>query len=114
MPDSITCLDDVLVAARLAKRQQFLLQWYKAVALAPFALVVFTGLKFFPNSNSRAFDALVFVTLAWAMAVAGYTFYLLFWLKCPKCKYRFGSGEKCQSCNLPRHRASSGIFAANS
>jgi hypothetical protein len=117
VPDAdsgITCLDDFPAVARLAERQQFLIKWYYGVGIAPFFLVVVIGLRFFHDSVSRIFDALVFISLAWAMAVAGYTFYLLFWLKCPRCNWRFGSGEKCNTCKLPRHRDYSGLFSLKS
>jgi len=100
---SIACLDDDPAAARLADRQQFLLKWYFAVGIAPLFFVVVIGLRFFSASTSHAFDALIFISLFWAMAVAGYTFYLLFWMKCPRCNWRFGAGEKCSTCKLPRH-----------
>lgn len=110
----MTCLDDAPAAARLAERQQFLKKWYYAVGIAPFFLVVLIIMRFFPDSTSRVLDALVFISLAWAIAVAGYTFYLMFWLKCPRCNWRFGSGEKCSTCKLPRHRESAGPYPAKS
>jgi hypothetical protein len=99
----INSLDDVPSVARLAARQEFLAKWYHPVALAPFAVVVFVAVKFFGDSTSVILDALVGASLAWAIAVAAYTFYLLFWgVKCPQCGWRFGTGVKCGSCNLPR------------
>lgn len=34
---------------------------------------------------------------------SGGTFYLLFFLKYPRCGWRFGCGAECGSCKLPRH-----------
>lgn len=100
----ISCLDDVPSAARLAARQQLLAKWYHAIALAPFVAVLFIDTEFFGYSDNRLWLVLVGATLVWALAVAVYTFYLIFFLKCPRCSWRFGLGSKCGSCNLPRHR----------
>src|ERR1700746_276831 len=81
----ITCVDDVPSAARLAERQQFLHKWDYAVGSAPLFLVAVIVSKFFPDSTSRVFDALAFTSVAWGMAVAGFTFFLLFLLKGPRC-----------------------------
>jgi hypothetical protein len=102
--DKVSCLDDVAPVARLAAHQQLLAKWYHAIALAPFAAVLFIDIKFFGYSDNRLWLVLIGATLVWAFAVAVYTFYLTFLLKCPRCGWRFGSGEKCGSCNLPRHR----------
>lgn len=100
----VTCIDDVPSAAHLAARQRFFKRWYRPIALAPFALIVFVAIKFFSNSTSKLIDALIFLSLAWALAVAAYTFYLVFFsLKCPACASRFGIGDKCRTCGLPRH-----------
>jgi hypothetical protein len=104
MWEEITCLDDVPSSARQAAYQQFLAKWYTAVGLAPFGIVIFIALKWFADSTSRIWDVLVGATLTWAIAIAAYTFYLLFFLKCPRCECRFGSGGACRSCRLPRHR----------
>jgi hypothetical protein len=103
-----TSADDFPNVARLLARQLFLQKWYKPVALAPFALMLFITLKFFPNANGVLFDILIFATLGWAIAVAGYAFYLMFGVKCPACDSRFGIGQSCRSCGLPRHSESTG------
>jgi hypothetical protein len=112
--DVITCMDDVPDVARRAAQQQFLKKWYRPLALGPFAVLVFLVFGFFPQSDSRILLALIFLSLFWAIAVAGYTFYLLVAVRCPACKNRFGSGKNCRSCNLPRHSDSSKLFGANS
>jgi hypothetical protein len=103
----ITCLDDAPNVARLAARQQFLSKWSRVLALAPFAALVFVAFKFFPGTNSSNGWAQVLLVLAaviWALAVAGYTVYIYTAVRCPGCHSRFGLGEKCRSCGLPRHR----------
>lgn len=100
----ISCLDDIPSVARLAGRQRLLVRWYHAIAIAPFVAVLFIDVEFFEDSDSGRWLVLVGATLIWAFAVAVYTFYLTFFLKCPRCGWRYGSGYKCGSCNLPRHR----------
>ena len=60
----VVSLDDFPIVARLAARQQFLAKWYRAMALAPFAAVLFVVLKFFPDSTSIIPVALVEATFA--------------------------------------------------
>jgi hypothetical protein len=100
----ISCLDEVPSLARIAARQQFLTRWYKAVALAPFVVVLFVVLTFFPKSTSRIPILFVFASLAWATAIVGYSFFLMFAVKCPACRWRFGMSDRCMNCGLPRHR----------
>lgn len=63
--------------SKVAARQRFLNKWYHAFALAPFAILIFIDFKFFPNSNNPVLVALVFLSLLWAMGIAGYAFCLL-------------------------------------
>lgn len=100
----IKCLDDAPSLTPIAARQQFLTTWYKAVALAPFTVVLFVVLTFWPKSTSWIPIAFVFATLVWGLSVVGYSFFLMFSLRCPACEWRFGMGEKCMNCGLPRHR----------
>lgn len=98
------CLDDVPSLARLAARQQFFGRWYKAVALAPFVVVLFAVLTFFPKSTSQIPSIFVFASLVWAISVAGYSFFLMFAVRCPACGWKFGMSDQCMNCGLPRHR----------
>ena len=102
---NIRSLDDVPELARVAARQQFLRKWYRPVALAPFVVFLIVSLKLFPDTQeSSLWTGLIFASLLWAIAVAGYAFYTNFWgFRCPVCGWRFGSREKCGSCGLPRH-----------
>jgi hypothetical protein len=99
----ITCLDDVPDIAAKAARQRFLGKWYRPIGLVPFAVVVFTYLKFFPQSTSPIPIVLVFASLIWAMVVAGYSIVLRFTVRCPACGRRFGSRNNCGNCGLPLH-----------
>jgi hypothetical protein len=99
----IRSLDEVPNVARTASREAFIRQWYHALALAPVTVVVFISLKFFPDTPA-VFMTLLYATLVWAMAVVAYAFYTTFWgFHCPVCGWRFGIGENCSSCGLPRH-----------
>ena len=102
-----TSLDDFPIAARLATRQQLLVKWYRGLALAPFVAVLFVVLKFFPDSTSVIPVLLVEATLVWAIVIAGYSFYATFFgARCGRCGNRYGSGDNCKSCGLPRHASS--------
>jgi FtsH-binding integral membrane protein len=59
----ITSVEDLPDVARLLERQQFLSKWYYCVGIAPFAVLIFVALKFFPDSNSRKLVTLVFASL---------------------------------------------------
>lgn len=100
----IKCLDEVPSLARIAARQQFFTRWYKPVTLAPFALVLLVVLTFFSKSTSWIPSVFVFASLAWGMAIVGYSFFLMFAVRCPACSWRFGMSDKCMNCGLPRRR----------
>ncbi len=110
----IACVDDVPALARLAARQRFFMRWYQALGLAPFAVVLIIVLGVFPNSSSPILEVLIFAALVWPLAVVIYTVYLWMTLRCPACHNRFGMGDNCRSCKLPRHPQSSGLFRTNS
>jgi hypothetical protein len=101
--DKISCLDDVPDAARRGQRQQFLNKWYRPAALAPFVIVLIIDFNFVRNPNNWIIVSFGLASLFWAVAIAGYAFYLLVSLRCPKCNGRFGLGNNCRSCGLPRH-----------
>jgi len=102
----IKSLEDVPSAARIGHRQRFLQKWYRVLALAPFGAVVFITLRFFGDKPATPLlMAPIYASLIWAVGVAFYTAYLTFFsFRCPLCGWRFGSGEKCSSCGLPRSR----------
>jgi hypothetical protein len=105
----VRSLEDVPGIARMAARQDFLQRWYKPVAMAPFMVALFILFKLFPKSTSRIPTYFVIASLVWAGAVIGYSFFLMFALRCPVCGWRFGSRDKCSSCGLPRHRSIAGV-----
>ena len=101
---TISSLDDVPEIAKIAKRQLFLNRWYRPVAMAPFLLAVILGVGIFrDHSRNPILLAYTFASLMWAIFVAGYAFYLLSSFSCPCCSSRYGLGENCRSCGLPRH-----------
>ena len=107
----VKCLDDEPSRARIAAREQLLGRWGKAIALAPFVVVLVVVQTFFPKSTSWIPFAFVEASMGWGLFVIGYYFYLLFTLKCPACGWKFGMGNKCMNCDLPRHRAeTSGVL----
>jgi hypothetical protein len=70
-------VDDAPQGDRLATWQQFLRKWQSPIAFGPFALSIFIMLKFFPNSPANWFFlTVIFTTVFWAVAVAGYALYL--------------------------------------
>jgi len=74
------------------------------VSTAPFLLAVILGVGILRDSSRNQILLIYTVaSLLWAMFVAGYAFYLLFSLRCPYCSSRYGLGDACRSCGLPRH-----------
>jgi hypothetical protein len=65
----VRCMDDVPTVARIAARQQFLGRWYRPLAIAPFVVVVFVVLTFFPKSTSPILIGFVFASLMWAAGI---------------------------------------------
>jgi hypothetical protein len=107
----MSCLDDFPEVAKKLLWQQRISRKYVLIALAPFTIVLLVVLKFFPESTNRLSDSLIFLTLAWAMIVACYAFYSLFWgVRCPSCGSGFGIKDKCRSCGLPRHYPAKSMF----
>jgi hypothetical protein len=110
-PEKVSSLDDVPRLARLSLWQKRISQNYQLIALAPFTVLIFVTLTFFAQSTSRIWDFLIGLTLIWAIIVAGYAFYSLFWgVGCPVCANGFGVREACRSCGLPRHRSAPSMF----
>jgi hypothetical protein len=63
--------------SNLAPWQQFVKKWQGPIAFGPFAVLIFVALKFFGSSRANwLFMALIFATVIWAVAVAGYALYL--------------------------------------
>jgi hypothetical protein len=108
----VACLDDVPGLARRSLWQQRISSYYMPIVLAPFVVAVFVALKFFSQSTNPLWTGLVLLPLAWAIAVAGYAFYSLFWgVRCPACASGFGVRNQCRSCGLPRHQPTGSMFS---
>jgi hypothetical protein len=112
VPDDsqIRSLEDWDYYVRLNRRVTHLKKYWQWLAMGPFAVVLFIGLKFFGSSVNKTvnqmFDVLLMISLAWAMLVAGYGLTNLarwFAVRCPRCGWRFGLRNQCGSCGLPRH-----------
>ena len=70
-------VEDGRESNNLATWQRFLRKWQSLIAFGPFALSIFIILKFFPNSPTNwLFLTVIFATVFWAVAVAGYALYL--------------------------------------
>jgi hypothetical protein len=109
--EEVSSLDDMPQLARLSLWQKGISQYYQLFALAPFTLLIFIVLTFFAQSTNRIWDFLIGFALTWAIIVAGYAFYSLFWgVRCPACTNGFGAREACRSCGLPRHRSAPSMF----
>jgi hypothetical protein len=104
-----TCLDEWEKYARLDRKRLFLQRYWYVVAMAPFACVLLIVLRFFPNSSGHFWDTLIFTSLGWALFVAIYAIGVITrfpFIRCPRCDWRFGPGDWCGSCSLPRHSTS--------
>jgi hypothetical protein len=72
-----TAVEDTREGEGLATWQRFLRKWQSPIAFGPFAISVFIMVKFFPNSPVNwLFLTVIFTTVFWAVAVAGYALYL--------------------------------------
>lgn len=102
-------LDDDPESARIARRQEFLSRYVRAVLLVPFMVALFIALHFFNNSPIGIW--LVMTSLIAGMVVLAYTVFLQFALRCPVCGRRFGISSRCRSCGLPRHPESPDVLS---
>lgn len=110
----LTCLSDEASYKRLDDKRRFLLKYYRALALGPFLLAVVLVLGVFPRIlPDTAFwasvgEALVSGALGFSGLVIVYgltIFFRWFLIRCPRCGWRFGLGENCGSCGLPRSKS---------
>jgi hypothetical protein len=109
----LTCLADSANYNGLDGRRRFLLKYGHALALGPFILTLIIDLGALPRIvPDTAFWAgvaytLVVGSLGWSLIVCVYALSIYarwFLVRCPRCGWRFGLGERCRSCNLPRSR----------
>jgi hypothetical protein len=94
---------------RLNRQMKFLRKYWYAIAIAPFGVIVFVGLRFFGDSPSRLWDIPIAISLPWGLFVAFYALTLTvrtLSIRCPRCGWRFGFGDQCSSCGFPRRSVS--------
>jgi hypothetical protein len=110
----LPCLADSANYERLDGRRRFLLKYWHALALVPYFLAILIGLgvlpRFVPDTAFWAgvAETLIIGSLGWSLIVILYAlsvFVRWFLVRCPRCGWRFGLGERCGSCDLPRSKA---------
>ncbi|GAC1431612.1 MAG: hypothetical protein NVSMB62_28610 [Acidobacteriaceae bacterium] len=104
--ETLKCGDEAPDFARIAARQDLVTKRLKPTMMLPFIVFLLIDLKFFKDSNNWIVVSIGMLTVLWAGAVNFYSLYLRITVHCPKCGNRFGSGDKCASCSLPRHAPS--------
>jgi hypothetical protein len=109
----LTCLADWADYKRLDGRRSFLLKYSHALALAPFVLALVICLGVLPRiAPDSAFwegvaEIIIVISLGWALIFIVYAlsvFTRCLSIRCPRCGWRFGLGDRCSSCDLPRSR----------
>jgi hypothetical protein len=109
----LTCLADWANYKRLDGRRRFLLKYGHALALVPFVLAIGFGLRVLPRIVpdtdfwAGVAVALIYGSLGWAGIVIAYAFSVFtrfLFIRCPRCGWCFGLGDRCGSCGLPRSR----------
>ena len=108
-----TCLADSEKYKTLDDRRRFLLRYWYSLATVPFFLAIVIGLGAFPRLvPDTAFwagvaETLIFGSLGWSFIVIFYALSVYvrwFLIRCTRCGWRFGLGDRCGSCDLPRTR----------
>jgi hypothetical protein len=110
------CLADSQKYKTLDDRRRVLLKYWYALATVPFFLSIVIGVGVFPRlMPDTAFwagvaEILIFGALGWSFIVIFYALFVYvcwFLVRCPRCGWRFGLGDRCGSCDLPRTRDNS-------
>jgi hypothetical protein len=110
---SFVCLADSQKYKTLDGRRRVLLKYWYALATVPFFLSIVIGVGVFPRLvPDTAFWAgvaqtVIFGALGWSFIVifcALFVYVSWFLVRCPRCGWRFGLGDRCGSCDLPRTR----------
>lgn len=100
-------LEDFESYLKLSRKLQFAKAYWYVVVSVPLVLAIFIGVRFFNNSENHIGNMLIAVSLCWGFLVCVYGLVLLgrfLMFRCPRCGWRFGLGESCGSCTLPRRR----------
>jgi hypothetical protein len=110
----LVCLADSQKYKTLDRKRRVLLERWYALATVPFFLSIVVGVGVFPRLvPDTAFwagvaESLVLGALGWSFIVIFYALFVCiswFLVRCPRCGWRFGLGDNCGSCDLPRTRA---------
>ncbi len=104
--DSLS-LDEHLALSQRATRERWLTRRWsvRLLAFAPFVVVLLLVRILFPI-HTWLWNSLVYASLAWGIVICVYALLLLLGfvgVRCPRCAHRYGSGEECSGCGLPRH-----------
>src|SRR6266404_1151863 len=111
---ALTCLEDSESYAALDKKNLFVRKWGRGLAFGPFVVALIVDLGVLPRvvPDTHFWEefgyAVIWVSLACTGTVIIYCLsVLLRWLffRCPRCGWRFGLGDRCGSCSLPRSRS---------
>lgn len=107
------CLADSHIYRALDDKRRVLLKYWYALATVPFFLAIVISVGVFPRLvPDTAFwagvaEALIFGALGWSFIVVFYALFVFtrwFLVRCPRCGWRFGPGDFCSSCGLPRSK----------
>jgi hypothetical protein len=101
------CLEDWDYYSRLNQRRMIVTRYWYVSAVVPFFLGIGFLLRLCANSSQTAQNAVVGILFAWIFIVIVYSasvFSRFLFIRCPRCGWRFGPGDVCSSCGLPRNK----------
>ena len=108
MSEHLRCLNESESYARLRKRKESMRK-VRRFALAPIAVVMFLIVVIFRDPKGDRWELpivlAVALALAWTLLVVAYDLILnvrTLTATCPQCNRRFGNGDSCFYCDLPR------------
>jgi hypothetical protein len=105
LPCPFTCLEEWDKYERIVIKDRFWIRYGRALALTPFTIVVMLVLRYFSESASKVLDYIIYASLLWAIIVVLHALSMRIrtdFIRCPRCGQRFGLGDYCSSCGLPR------------
>jgi hypothetical protein len=109
----LICLSDCENYKKLDEKRLFFLRYQYFLVTVPFIVAMLIGLGVLPRIvPDTAFwtgvaETLIVGSLGWAGIVifcALFIYLRWFIFRCPRCGWRFGPGDRCGSCDLPRSR----------
>jgi hypothetical protein len=107
----LACLADSENYRKLDRKRRFLAGYWRALALSPFFVAIVIALGLFPRILpdtkfwAGVAETLIVGSLIWSLIFGVYAIFVIirwFLVRCPRCGWRFGLGERCGSCDLPR------------